>query len=406
MTTLALGSIQPSVASVDSDHAHVLHSHHYHAVLLRALYEAEDIDASALLARAARAAMADSFPPRADASDVERRLWVTGICRQAGLGLIDLANLREDGEGEVMLAGSYFASAWLGRYPAASRPICAATGAILSVALSTAYGRSLATFETACAAQDADCCTFRIRAVGGEGVEREPVRSAALPRHPRRGSTPDRFSAPPEVLFGRALAATDDGSIEAPGGPFVRLPAAFYAAVAHRFEREIPRVRGAKFGNLPGILLLEAAHRNGFHLFGELLRSAEWAAENDPLARSWEDQLQALLGAIRALGWGSWEVTSFKAGERLIVRIADSYEAVAHERLYGTGGSPRCYVARGTAAAVMNLLFRGEGRRGPALTASHYNELFRSPHSFRAVETRCRALGDQFCEVVANPLTL
>jgi hypothetical protein len=113
-----------------------------------------------------------------------------------------------------------------------------------------------------------------------------------------------------------------------------------------------------------------------------------------------------MLGVIESLGWGSWELRSFASGERLIVRIADSYEGVAHQRLFGSATSPRCYVARGAAAALMNLLFREDGCRGAVSTASRYNELFRSPASFRAEETRCRAMGDDFCEIVANPLSI
>ena len=56
-------------------------------------------------------------------------------------------------------------------------------------------------------------------------------------------------------------------------------------------------------------------------------------------------------------------------------------------------------------AALMNVLFAGDVLAPPALDQSVYNSLFRSPSSFRAIETRCVARGDEYCEFVANPLS-
>jgi hypothetical protein len=53
----------------------------------------------------------------------------------------------------------------------------------------------------------------------------------------------------------------------------------------------------------------------------------------------------------------------------------------------------------------MNLLAVGDIAARPELTASCYNQLFRSPLSFRAVETRCHATSDPYREFIANPLS-
>ena len=45
------------------------------------------------------------------------------------------------------------------------------------------------------------------------------------------------------------------------------------------------------------------------------------------------------------------------------------------------------------------------GTEAPELTASYYNQLFRSPLSFRAAEARCRAIDDPHCELIVNPLS-
>jgi hypothetical protein len=184
------------------------------------------------------------------------------------------------------------------------------------------------------------------------------------------------------------------------------LPAAFYAALAQIFQVEVPNARGAKFSNLPGILLQEAAHRNGYFLFEEILCSEAWKERRETAGMEPLTTLEALLEVVDRFGWGSWEVTSFVPSERLIVRVSDSYEARAHASLFGRASAPRCPVARGAAAAIMNLLFRVDESARCSPSEAGYNQLFRSPASFRAVETRCRAMGDPYCEIVANPLSL
>jgi predicted hydrocarbon binding protein len=406
MTTLQIGSVVAAGDLAGDGGAHVVHSHHYHSALLRALYEAGDIDASALLADAAAASGVPSLQLPDDRAEGAVRLGIADCFKEAGLGIVDLGGLNARGEGNAVVRGSHFAAAWMRRYRASSLPICAASGAFLAAAASRGYRRSLEAIETRCAASGAPVCTFRLRPAAGNAAVQEVGDACEGLGRGVQGVARAAHEVAIGALFGAATTVTDADPIEVPGGPFTRLPATFYAGVTHRFEYEIPRVRGAKFGNLPGILLLEAAHRNGFHLFGELLRSPVCTGAPETEIRSSEEQLHLMLGVIESLGWGRWELRSFASGERLIARIADSYEAVAHQRLFGSEASPRCYVARGAAAALMNLLFREDGCRGTTSTASRYNELFRSPASFRAVETRCRAMGDDFCEIVANPLSI
>ena len=83
----------------------------------------------------------------------------------------------------------------------------------------------------------------------------------------------------------------------------------------------------------------------------------------------------------------------------------DGYEAIGYRRFVGRSEAPRCYLARGSAGAIMNLVYVGNISARPELTTSLYNQLFRSPSSYRAVETRCRAMDDPYCELVVNPLS-
>lgn len=392
----------PGAGLAESSGAAVLHSHHYHGSLLRALYEAQGIDPAGILLDAVEACGTGAAAP-VPADCGEGWGWLAERFRAAGLGGLACDQLKTAGTGRVLLRSSHFAAAWRARYAPARRPVCAVPAGLLARLLSQATGSDRTVIESACAAQGADACTFEVAATKNAS----PAAPAPEPRPAALPSAGDAArSGDTGALLGRPLAASGEGTVEGPGGPFAALPAEFYAAATRLFEIEVPRARGAKFGSLPGILLMEAAHWNGFQLFAEVLSSAEWGEAGHGQADSDHERVQALLSIPEQLGWGSWEICSFVAGERLLVRVHDSYEALGYERLFGRSAEPRCVVARGAAAAVMNLLYRSGGSAPGARDTSTYNSLFRSPHTFRAVETRCRAQGDPFCELVANPLTV
>lgn len=367
----------------------VLHSHHFHAALLRALYEAPEIDAASLLIRALEAAdpglaLFPPVPTTIGQALAERfHVW--------GLGLLDAAGLRPDGTGVVTVEASHSVQAWTRRYARAKRPVCGIASGVLARLLEEHFGRSVEVREVECAAMGAKQCRFEVSA----GTDRRAEGNRTGRSRPSRyglESTPGSLEL--EVV------PLDAG----PGAPFVALPAEFYAAISRLFEEEVPRLRGAKFASLPGIMLMEAAHRNGFHLLGETLAESERRCGTSGGATEHE-RLEYLFEVVERLGWGQWRMQSFMPGERLIVRIFGSYEGVSHLRVWGRDSRPRCTVALGAAAAMMNLLYRVPAGPLPTLDPSFYNTLFRNPHSFRASETRCVACGDEYCEVVVNPLT-
>ena len=294
----------------------------------------------------------------------------------------------------MQLRGPRVALAWRTRFGKAKGPICAPTAGFLAGALTAALGRRHEVQEVSCAAYNALACRFRV--VAGEPVpEPEWARPAAAPpAPPARGD--GAWTPPP---------ADEEGRIGWMGELFTALPAEFYLQSSRRYEREVPRQLGEKFGNLPPLVLVESGHRSTYHALGEMTRSEHWRSEVRPSLHSREDWLDALLALPEGLGWGRWRIQAFQPGESLTLRVDDSYEGAGYLSRWGPAATPKCYHARGAAAALMNLLYVGDLRDEPTLSASHYNALFRSPVSFRAVETRCRALDDPFCELVVNPLS-
>lgn len=149
-------------------------------------------------------------------------------------------------------------------------------------------------------------------------------------------------------------------------------------------------------------LLVEAGQVCAFNTFGGIMLSPEWDAVVKPMIASREDWVHGMVAVINAFGWGRWSVRSLVPGESLEVRIEDGYEATGYARDYAKSSAPRCFLARGGVAGLMNLLYEGDITKRPVLDDRYYVEVFRSSRSFRAEETRCVAKGDPHCEIVGR----
>lgn len=404
---LPAGGAQAPEASAGD--ARVLHSEHYNSALQRALIEVEKIDADGLMQTAAAEAAYQylvehpAWSGKVGAQERVRR--VVDLFRYAGLGELELGGVSEEG-GEALLGSSHFARGWHARYGRAERPVCAAAGGVLIGALAALHDRRYQVKETHCVARGAAQCRFKVTPVDGP-VELYPE---ILYPVPPSLVTPEFLPSPiDEEAIVRALFG-DEHPAEA-AAPMLgavsltRLWADYYNRVSFRFEQQVPQVLGSKFSNLASIVLTEAGHVCAFHTFGGLLVSDAWQERVRPLLRSREEWAHALLAVINTLGWGTWRIESLVPGQRLTVRVYDSYEAMGFRRHFGLARAPRCFLGRGVSAAVMNLLYVGDITTRPALTPSYYNDLFRSPLSYRALETRCRAMEEDYCEFVVNPLS-
>jgi predicted hydrocarbon binding protein len=385
------------------DRPRVLHSQHYNASLMRALLETERVDTRAILETAAAELALASLQESGTGPDLHA---ACELFQESGLGTLDLSGVDDRG-GEAVVESSHFAEAWVARFGKASAPVCVVPAGFIAGSLAAAAGVRFEVREVACRARGDRACRFDVTP-----TDLPPL----LPSEPV-GSPPQSIALPPPALpvideagvlaalLDGSLAADPDGSIRALGGTLTRLWADLYTRVSYRFEREVPAVLGNKFTNLPALVLTEAGHSYAFHTFGGILRSDRWHDRVAPLLSSREEWFHAIIAVINVLGWGSWRVEALVPRERATVRVYEGYEALGYRREFGPAAAPHCYLARGTVAALMNLLYVGDISARPELTPSCYNQLFRSPLSFRAVETRCHASGDPFCELIANPLS-
>jgi predicted hydrocarbon binding protein len=384
------------------DRPRVVHSHDYNATLVRTLLETDGLDSGRILEDAAAELAFETLREEAEGPEVLRA--AVELFREGGLGCLDLSGVGPDG-GEVVVVGSHFATAWQLRFGHARRPVCAMPAGFIAGALAAAFGGRYEVEECDCAAQASPDCRFRVTPTAGpplEGPEPLPRAPLSLPATGTPALDEDEIV---DALLGAIPAADPEGRILALGGSLTRLWGEYYARVCHRFELEVPGALGAKFVNLPALVLTEAGHSYAFHTFGRLFASEEWNRGVVPLLDSRDDWFHAAVAVINSLGWGTWRVRTLLPDERATVHVFDSYEALGIRRHAGPTTGARCYLARGIVAALMNLLYVGDPSALPPLNAACYNRLFRSPLSFRAVETRCRATDDPFCEIIANPLS-
>jgi predicted hydrocarbon binding protein len=386
----------------------VIHSEHYNVALLRTVLSAERIDARTLVENAAADLVYGTLRAEADpaASQGVAQHWAEAVALfdDSGLGTLQWADPLELG-GEVRVSSSHFACGWLARHGRSRTQVCAVPVGFLRGALAAVYGRRYEVTETQCRAQGKPTCRFRVAPVAGE---LPPLAAAPAQASSPAGSPPPHFGRIDEAavvtaLFGQqSLERRGDERL---GGAVSKLWADFYNRVSYGFEREIPRCMGTKFANLPALVLVEAGHASAFHTLGRLMSSRDWRERVAPLLTTREDWLHAAIAVVNTLGWGTWRVRRLVPGEAAAFRVYHSYEAEGYRGDFGTAPSPKCYFARGFAAALMNLVYVGDITRAPELTQSFYNHLFRSPISFRAAETRCGAMGDSLCELIVNPLS-
>ena len=202
-----------------------------------------------------------------------------------------------------------------------------------------------------------------------------------------------------QAVSGLGIAGDDEGMIPAFGLYLTRHMADYYNRISYAAAR---KMAGTGLEADARALLVEAGHVCAFNTFGGIMKSAEWEAVVKPMIESREDWVRGMVAIVNAFGWGRWSVLELVPGEKLHIKVEDSYEAVGWNRDYPQSDVPRCYLAAGGVAGLMNLLYVGDITSGPKLDDAYYVELFRGGQRFEAEEIHCLAAGHSHCEFVAT----
>ena len=135
-------------------------------------------------------------------------------------------------------------------------------------------------------------------------------------------------------------------------------------------------------------LLVAAAQECGYATFQGIRNSWEWSEIVMPMIECCEDQIDGFTAVAVAFGWGDLKVSQLIPGEKLVIRVTDSYEANGYLKRYGRADSGKCYMLQGITGAFMDLLY------GVDYPDGCFN--------FLSEEAHCRAKGDSYCEFTAR----
>jgi predicted hydrocarbon binding protein len=158
----------------------------------------------------------------------------------------------------------------------------------------------------------------------------------------------------------------------------------YYNRLSFEFEIKMGKPREAEAETL----LIEAAQECGYATFQGIRDSWEWGQVVAPMIENKDDQIFGFAAVAVAFGWGDLEVEQLVPGEKLVIRVSDSYEARGYLQQYGLAKSAKCYMLRGVTGAFMDLIYGGDYPEGL--------------YVFSAAETFCRAKGDACCEFSAR----
>jgi hypothetical protein len=158
----------------------------------------------------------------------------------------------------------------------------------------------------------------------------------------------------------------------------------YYNRLSFDFEIKMGRQREDEAKTL----LIEAAQECGYATFQGIRDSWEWEQVVAPMVENKVDHIFGFVAVAVAFGWGDLAVEELVAGEKLVLRASDSYEAGGYLEQYGHAESEKCYMLRGVTAAFMDLVYGGDYPDGC--------------FAFATQEPRCRVKGDSYCEFVAR----
>jgi hypothetical protein len=158
----------------------------------------------------------------------------------------------------------------------------------------------------------------------------------------------------------------------------------YYNRLSFTFEKKMGTSLEAEAENL----LIKAAQECGYATFQGIRNSWEWEEIVRPMIDRKEDQIMGFAAVATAFGWGDLTVQELIPEKRLVLRVSDSYEAEGYTRDYGQAMKGKCYMLRGVAGAFMDLIYGDDYPEGC--------------FTFLAAEPVCRAIGDPYCEFIAQ----
>lgn len=131
-------------------------------------------------------------------------------------------------------------------------------------------------------------------------------------------------------------------------------------------------------------LLINAAHECSYHTGHGLINSEDWNTIIGPMIENSEDILHASIAVAAAFGWFKGEIVELIPGERMVLRVSNTYEADVIE--YGVSPRTVSYRILGISSGFMDLAY---GKPYPE-----------GLHTFTCKQTKGIEFGDKYSEFV------
>ncbi|RME91789.1 MAG: hypothetical protein D6767_04490 [Candidatus Hydrogenedentota bacterium] len=353
---------------------------------------------------AAYAALSRLFEVNTQFQTAEEKLKVAAeLYKHLGFGLIDnLASLSEEG-GSLETPITHYSVGWKEVWGERKKPADYFTCGYIAAALAVAYGKTTGTYQvkqTKCLTlgHETNEFTAQVRPTKKEirkspGVGKLNEKIPELPKLTSNVNAEEITKAVREMQ----LVGNDQGLIPAFGVFLTRHFANYYNYIVYETAKKMGEATGDD--EIAKMLFIESGHVCAFNTLGGIMVSPEWEGLVQPQIQNEDDILHGIIAVMNSLGWGHWCLSEHDGAKKMVACVFSDYEANGYLAMYGKASHPISYFATGCSAGLMNLIYKGNIASKPKLTYEFYQNLFNKEDSYVAIQTKCRALGDDRCQV-------
>lgn len=399
-------------AYIAADEPMIFHCHHYNCFLQSSIESAEDyIDIYPILTDSAQEIvyhqMKNHFSGKT-LSVEEKKKIAEDLHRYAGFGTLDLSNAFE-GHGKATSPWNHYVEGWLikfGKRLDGQKGVAFFSAGYIAGVLDAIYDKPLGFHcvqQSSCKTKGDDTNEFDISEINKPNLKESKGQGKFTTfnyKDPENSHV--QYVGIREALTGMEIAGNEDGAISAFGVLLTRMYSNYYASISYKYLKAMEAEIGEMGTEMAEELLTEAGHVCAFHTFGGIMESNEWNALIKPTLKDKADWVHGITACLNALGWGKLEVVELVPNEKLVMRVHSGYENNYYLDNYADSHRPKALFKVGATAGIMNLIYHGDITSNTELTSDYYDKVFKTEGRFVGKQTKCRSLGDEYDEFVAE----
>ncbi len=367
----------------------VIHCHHYNARLQETVCAGLGEAGTAMVVQVAESVFAKQLARAFGAGDDPADKWKVAakLYSYLGYGRLDFSRIDQ---GVVTADTSHFVEGYAAAFPKVREPICHLAAGYIQAAHLAATGDAVSVHEQVCTLSGASECRFIVDRTSARAEPERLERREVAPKLATRGD----FVTSPNIdadkiiktLAAAPFTGNEDGLTPAFGVYLANTPADFYNLLSIRF---VEALEARYLGGAAAAQLVQVAEVCGMNTFRGIISSPEWDELVGPMLKVHDDTLFGIIAVSNALGWGRWDVTEYAPGQSLSLISRNGYEAAGYLALRPQAAHPSCWMFRGVAAGIMELVY-GEGN-----ISDRYGQ-------FASAETTCVCSGADACRFVVE----